>query len=124
MKAVESQMVTEEGAWNSMQWGSITEETDPYIQEKPANGQTPGNDPGAQRDGTSLQKLEAQQPESGHTNHPWLLQVTMRSNRFWELLQQLAHSRVRQLIHARLRPHQSKTNPLAETLAKSLREKS
>ena len=49
---------------------------------------------------------------------PWLIQVSMRHQRLWELLQLLSGSALWLLIQARLRPHQMRENPLASSLAK------
>ena len=50
---------------------------------------------------------------------PWLIQVSMRHQRLWELLQLLSGSALWLLIQARLRPHQMRENPLASALAKN-----
>ena len=52
---------------------------------------------------------------------PWLLQITGRHQRKWELLTSLSHSGLWLLLYSRLRAHQSRSNPLAETLVQHLR---
>ena len=52
------------------------------------------------------------------------VQITGRQQRLWQLLTALSHSSIWLLLYSRLRQHQSRSNPLAETLAQSLRSSS
>ena len=129
-KVLECHMVTGDGAWNYLQWDAAQKKLMPLptksIQMVKMQEHIQELNELAQRTEMILRfkSLKRTNANPGTQIIPWLLQVSMRSNRLWELLNLLAHSSVWQLAHGRLRPHQSRTNPLAESLAKSLKDRS
>ena len=128
LKAVELGQITDQGAWHYVQWDPTKKALTPtskspipmermitMITELHESAQDPSQI-------LRFKCLKRTQTNPGTQVIPWLVQISQRSNRLWEQLQSLSHSSVWLLIHARLRQHQARSNPLAETLVKFLKE--
>ena len=121
-------VLTDSGAWNYMtycpqQKKMIPMDKKPLAMERMKEWVTELHELG--QNPVQILRFKSLKRQTTHPNaaaiSPWLLQITGRHQRLWELLTSLSHSGLWLLLYSRLRAHQSRSNPLAETLVQHLR---
>ena len=124
-EAIRHNLITEAGAWNYLSWNQQTKQV--QVTQKTLISMTSMQSLLEElieliRDPTAvvrLKSLKASDQDSHQTKiMPWVLQVSLRHQRLYEVLQMLSASSVWSLLLGRLRPHTVRDNPIAASLAR------